>query len=128
LETAQECENALTDGRTPLKRLIRRFVELGIHPTDETGVAKIRATPAGQQKKVYREWDELFAVREIPIDWQDATQTTDQSQFNALRRELVNGVLRDLTEVLFSKTYFALEESGLGYPCVERGVLRRYHS
>jgi Lhr-like helicase len=123
LESEQECQKTVADGRSHLRQLISRFVQLGIHPTDETGVERIRAKVPGQQTPISREWDELFAVNSDPIDWQDANQTTDQAQFDALRREVVSSMLRDLSEVLFSKTYFALEESGLGYPAVPRGNL-----
>jgi Lhr-like helicase len=103
--------------RQPLAPLIRRFVELGIHPTDPAGVKTFRV---GEERK---KWDELFDVRRSPVDWFDADRDMDQLLYNAARERVVIASQKLVTEIVFSKTYFSLEETGLGYPCVPPGNL-----
>src|SRR5262249_54996535 len=37
---------------------------------------------------------------------------------NAVRVRLVEKAHRLISEIIFNKTYFSLEETGLGYPCI----------
>lgn len=123
IETAGRQFEGARGQRDELRSLVRRFVELGIHPADETGVNSVRAVRrvGNDNRKISRQWDELFEVEARPIDWRDSfDQRTTQEDFDALRRVVVEEMLKDLTEVLFSKTYFALEEAGIGYPALPR--------
>src|SRR5262249_13516766 len=56
------------------------------------------------------------------IDWFDPATTHDQSQFDDARKTLVDDAQDLITDVIFNKTYFSLEETGLGYACVGRGT------
>jgi hypothetical protein len=122
--------------RGPLRPLLREFVDLGVHPTDSTGTAKYRLGRADDKEdgakkkrpKVRRvEWDGLFSIPYRgdggnSIDWQDGTTNEFQHQYDAARERMVSEAGESVADTVFSKTYFALEETGIGYPCVPRGV------
>ncbi len=98
-------------GRERLKPLLAEFVRLGVHPTDRTGTTKI----PGSGDRWFR-WDELFQITDGSSDWRDDELT--QADLNAARLNLVRKAQPLVIGIIFSKTYFALEETGLGYPCV----------
>lgn len=111
------------DRRLSLRPLIRRYVQLGIHPTDEVGLRRYQLPPTpGQQWATRLEWNELFAIPAVgtsgEIDWRDGETTQEVTDFNAVRTALVKDMLRLVSEIIFSKTYFSLEETGLGYACI----------
>lgn len=107
--------------RTPLRPLIKEFVKLGIHPVDPTGSQHYRFEK--EDKKLYLPWERLFHLPNEPdaIDWYDESRDQLQSQLDDHRKALAADARRLVAEVVFSKTYFALEETGLGFPCVARG-------
>lgn len=89
-------------GGTSVGRLLQRMVDLGVHPTDEAGVAAVAGLG----------WPELFAPDHggSGIQWRlDPRVAQAQLFIFQDQQQLVD-------EVLFSKTYFALEETGLGHP------------
>lgn len=93
--------------------LLARMVSLGIHPTDEVGIALIPATaPPGQQSKQF-EWQRLFKSAGPQSEW---ISEGDGLAIAEARLAVVREQRPLVDEVLFSKTYFALEETGLGYP------------
>lgn len=97
--------------REELRPLLSRFVGLGVHPTDPTGTKRIKL-PDGESFA----WDELFTLdRDGRADWRD--DPVNQDKLNIARQTLVGSMQRLVTGVVFSKTYFALEETGLAYPC-----------
>ncbi|MDB5963477.1 MAG: Helicase [Massilia sp.] len=85
--------------------LLSRMVELGIHPTDDAGVANIAGFA----------WQELFERNGAGpgYAWRVGDRGGDRVR---ARIEVWEDQLALIDEVLFSKTYFALEETGLGYP------------
>ncbi|WP_390348812.1 DEAD/DEAH box helicase [Variovorax boronicumulans] len=90
-----------------LRPLMRRHVELGVHPTDPAGVELI-------QDKPWFEWIDPRG-RSGAAEW----ISIDQNDQPGLARNAMVAEQRPLTyEVLFSKNYFALEETGIGYPCI----------
>ncbi|MEM9655471.1 MAG: hypothetical protein AAGA65_25495 [Actinomycetota bacterium] len=102
-------------GRQPLSPLVRTYAGLGVHPFDPAGVERIRAT-IGPDDRLY-DWTELVQENDDGVvDWRDRPHELDF--FNAARESILKEASRNLTEVLFSKTYFAMEETGLGYPCL----------
>jgi hypothetical protein len=104
----------IDDGRAPLKPLLYGFVELGVHPVSPTGVARIKAESNTRYK-----WEELFTIRDnVGPDWHDASVEKTQIDLNTARHRLVSQAQKLICEVVFNKTYFSLEETGLGYPCV----------
>lgn len=109
------------DSRTPLRPLVKEFVKLGIHPVDPTGTRRYKFEKDDQT--FYLPWDRLFYIPDNPnqIDWFDETRDQLQSQLDDHRKQLTSDARQLISEVVFSKTYFALEETGLGFPCVTRG-------
>jgi DEAD/DEAH box helicase domain-containing protein len=115
--------------RGPLRPLIRRFVELGIHPTDPAGISQVSIKDGNDRIKL--NWDHLFQLPSGPgreIDWYDPSRPHLQSLFDDARKALVERAQRLVIEIIFSKTYFSLEETGLGYASIPRGTLdKRQH-
>lgn len=93
--------------------LLAEMVRLGIHPTDEAGIEKIPArVPAGQSDAQF-EWQHLFTDDNQEVNWIDSG---DLQAITNARSAVVTDQKPLVDDVLFSKTYFALEETGLGYP------------
>jgi DEAD/DEAH box helicase domain-containing protein len=141
--------------RDQLRSLIARFVQLGIHPSDEAGVKEFVGsvqTPEGKPQRYYLEWNDLFETSSNPIDWRDEyadapdepdeggedadDEEEDEEQeeqeqrsyapqeaLDDMRRGLVVAMSRGLTDVIFSRTYFSLEEAGLGYAAIQKAGL-----
>jgi Lhr-like helicase len=105
-----------SDSRERLKPLIRTFAALGIHPVHPAGTRKFRAEADGETR--WFDWHQLFERRGNTFDWRDDVQ--DQKWLNAARTHLVEQMQKLVTEVIVSRTYFSLEEAGLGYLCVPR--------
>ena len=104
--------------RNRLKPLIQQYVALGIHPTDPAGVAKLRTKDAANNFKSY-DWNELFELRPNgEWDWRDDDLEIDR--LNQARSEVVERMQKLVIEVLFQRTYFSIEEAGLGYLCLPR--------
>lgn len=102
--------------RDPLRPLLAEFVRLGVHPTDPAGIKRVKL-PNGDTIP----WESLFTLDEHGVaDWRD--DQVDQHQLNSARQELVSEMQRLVTGVVFSKTYFALEETGIAYPSVGAAV------
>lgn len=101
-----------------LRPLLASFVEIGVHPTDDDGVRRI---PAQSNNERY-EWFELFERVDGRIDWRD--DAVDQVNLDDARKAMALYAHKRLSEVLFNKTYFSLEETGVGYPAVlDRGSM-----
>lgn len=98
--------------RMVLKPLIADFVRLGVHPTDPSGAKKI----TGGDSRF--PWYELFTNSDGGVDWKD--EPLRQHEVNLARQDLVKDFQREITRIMFNKTYFSLEETGLAYPCVAR--------
>lgn len=110
--------------RSPLKPLIRYFVQEGIHPTDPTGTSTFFIGEGDD--RISHEWNELFDTSDPEaIDWFDPSRDSLQSHYDEARRSLVREAQKLVTELIFSKTYFSLEATGLGYACVPMGDLTK---
>lgn len=98
-----------------LKPLIRSMVDLGVHPYDPAG----RERPAGGTKPNLRRfpWPSMFEPHDGHYRWAEGSEKTEQLVYEA-RRDLVQRVHAVMSDVIFSKTYFSLEEAGLGFPTV----------
>jgi DEAD/DEAH box helicase domain-containing protein len=105
-------------GREPLKPLIRAFVELGIHPVHPAGTRRFYAESNGKLRVF--EWNELFVHRNGVCDWRDDLQ--DQPWLDVARIHLVAEMQKLVTEIILSRTYFSIEEAGLGYLCLPRAA------
>lgn len=107
------------EAREPLKPLIRTFVELGIHPVHPAGTRKFGAEADGQTR--WFDWHELFERRNGVFDWRDDVQ--NQQWLNVARTQLVEQMQKLVTEIVLSRTYFSIEEAGLGHLCLPRAVV-----
>ncbi len=88
------------------------FVRLGIHPFDEVGREEFDGRP----------WQDAFRL-------QGETPQFAPSLSNVKRGELGTRILRAQSEliedVIFSNTFFSLEETGLGYPSISSSTGRQ---
>lgn len=97
-----------------LRPVLVRLVEAGIHPIDRTGVNTVPESPA--QDGIAFAWQQLFEGSSGVWRWANKPAYEDslKQAFVEVSEELVKLV----AGTLFSKTYFAIEESGWGYPCL----------
>lgn len=84
--------------------MMQGLVKLGVHPTDDVGVKKLGKF----------EWTELFEKENDRLVWKNGGP--DASLIERIRGEVIEEQDPHVDEVLFSRSYFALEETGLGYP------------
>ena len=97
--------------------LISDLVRRGVHPYDDAGVDQpIGLTGDGNRK--YFAWDQLFDNREDAIYWMDS-EFADPA-LHAARYHLLTQFYKTMTDVIFSKTYFSIEESGLGFVTIRK--------
>ncbi len=97
-----------------LRPVLAKLVEAGIHPIDRTGVNTVPEFPASDG--IAFAWQQLFEGSRGVWRWvnKPAHESSLRQAFGEVSEELVKLV----TGTLFSKTYFAVEESGWGYPCL----------
>lgn len=91
--------------------LLQGMVEIGVHPTDETGVKRI---PGAEKERDYA-WPELFTAKKDGVRWNGDVDVLD---VKAARLAVATSQRPLLDDVLFARNYFALEETGIGYPCL----------
>lgn len=108
----------LTETNVEVSRLISDMVCRGVHPYDDAGVEHPVGMTADNKRRRF-DWDSLFKVRpDGSVHWTDESSSGASRSNSALlsaRRNLVYRLHRIMSDVIFSKTYFSLEESGLGY-------------
>ncbi len=109
----------LRPSRSRLSPYLQHFVKLGVHPIDETGVRKFRI---GDERRAGHEWYEFFESDDYGVDWKDVPG--QRTQIDEVRREIVGECLETIAQTIFNKTYFSLEETGLGYPTVPLTAVR----
>ncbi len=94
---------------------IADMVRQGIHPYDDAGVALTKGSSSGGSDTRF-EWDHLFEVGEKgTVQWRD---TEIGSALHNARSTLVTKFLKATTDVVFSKNYFSIEETGLAHATV----------
>ncbi|SFL45835.1 DEAD/DEAH box helicase [Methylobacterium pseudosasicola] len=91
--------------------MLQEMLRLGVHPTDEVGVKRYGRF----------DWPELFERESGRLIWRSGGTVDDEIQ--AARVEIVDKQDPHIDEVLFSRSYFALEETGLGYPTLFTDVV-----
>ena len=96
-----------------LKPILSKLVETGIHPIDKSG---INTVPEHSEEGVSFAWQQLFEKKHGQWCWITHPNRVDDFlvAFQTISREL----LALTGNTIFEKTYFALEESGWGYPCL----------
>ncbi|HTL67247.1 MAG TPA: DEAD/DEAH box helicase [Lacunisphaera sp.] len=108
------------NGRPSLKTLLANFVSLGIHPSHPAGTKVFEVTVGGDTRTFA--WNEIFTKKGAVVDWRDDSDPAEQTWLDAARRDLLLDVQPLMVEILFNRTYFSVEEAGLGYLCVPRSM------
>ena len=96
-----------------LHNVLLGLVEKGIHPTDKTGISTV---PDDPKAVVTFAWQQLFTNDGGQLSWRSSNQYQEHIDAAALVMSQELSLL--VGETLFSKTYFAVEEAGWGYPCM----------
>lgn len=118
LESPQDhdWQGTAAGGRSVLKKLLAEYARLGIHPSDPSGVKSVKGVVG--EEWLFLAWPELFERADGGIDWRD--DSLRQPLMDSARASLISETTKLVTETLFNRTYFALEETGLGYPSLRR--------
>lgn len=85
--------------------LVSEFVKMGIHPFDQTGRATYKGKP----------WHALFEQSSNSVEYAGILNGADKSDLTA---KILRQQYELVDDVIFANTFFALEETGLGYPSV----------
>lgn len=97
----------------PVKPLLRRLLDLGVHPFDDRGLDNV-FVPAASRSPAW--WEFFKADATIGYRW-DLPRGCTEDDFKRLANQFVQvKMLSALSEVIFHKTYFALEATGLAIP------------
>ena len=97
----------------PLNPVLAGLVNAGIHPTDKAGIATI---PEHSTSGVTFAWQQLFKRQNEKWCW--VTHPNRLEDFSAAFNSISTELIELIGSTIFSKTYFAVEESGWGYPCL----------
>lgn len=100
---------AAADPNEALSYVASEFVRLGIHPFDELGRKRFDDRP-WEKSFVLTDGRAAFAPHLTAVE-----RATLATKIHDIQSELVD-------DVVFSNTFFALEETGLGYPSMVSGI------
>jgi hypothetical protein len=98
------------DGGGRVGDLVEEFVKMGIHPFDPNGRATFNGRP----------WHTLFEQADDSVTYSGSLVGADRARLTAT---ILGQQYELIDDVIFANTFFALEETGLGYPCLS-GVAR----
>jgi Lhr-like helicase len=87
--------------------LVEEFVRIGVHPFDELGLEEIKNKP----------WQRYFELGNEGVRYAPAISKADQALLDSL---ILDRQYELIDDVIFANTFFALEETGLGYPSATR--------
>lgn len=114
VEIAAILEPATPEPGTAVRAVLRSLVDLGIHPVDRTGISVVPAPR--DDKSVSFAWQQLFKRSATGWNWAEHPGYEDDLRSAAI--EVSERLVKAVSDAVFSKTYFAVEESGWGYPCM----------
>jgi hypothetical protein len=101
----------------PVGPLLTHLIRLQVHPWDERGLSSVKAGP---EERISLAWWELFkaAPNGDGYIWSKprGSDLTDTDFGRAAEKMLSEKILRSLADVIFHKSYFSLEASGLAIP------------
>jgi len=101
----------------PVGPLLSHLIRLQVHPWDERGMRVIKAGP---EEKRSLAWWELFKTSPTRNGYiwskPKGVDLTDSDFGRAAEKMLSENILRSLADVIFHKSYFSLEASGLAIP------------
>ncbi|WP_416355899.1 DEAD/DEAH box helicase [Aureimonas phyllosphaerae] len=92
-----------------LRPLMSTLVGLGTNPIEGADTKRRLLGKRRWEENFYRHEDGSFR-------WKQSTDATDAKKLDDARSQLELQQSPEATDLLFSKTYFALEETGLGWP------------
>lgn len=98
----------------PIKSILFGLVDKGIHPTDRTGISPV---PKSRKAATSFSWQQLFERIGENWHWRNVPQYAPE--LDQAGREVAEDLTELVGQTLFSKTYFAVEEAGWGYPCLD---------
>lgn len=100
-----------------VRGLLGSLVTAGIHPTDRSGIHPIPKPASSERSFVTFAWQQLF-TRGSPGVWHWRASNPHEDDLKRARYEISLDLERLVGQTIFSKTYFAVEEAGWGYPCL----------
>lgn len=99
--------------------LLAAFAKLGVHPFDPAGLDWVKGQAQDDPSDLKRfDWTSLLEVEGDGVVWKHVPG--NEADLVAARTNLLDELRRSVSETLFSRTYFALEESGLGFVALPR--------
>lgn len=105
--------------------LLADLVRRGIHPCDDAGIQQLKGTTV-DDKDCWYTWTDLFRIDGGDVYYDDSPALSPTHlgvPLHRARKSLLYRFYQIMSDVIFSKTYFSLEESGLGYVTVRSDVL-----
>ena len=101
----------------PVGPFLTHLIRLQVHPWDERGLESVKAGP---EERIPLAWWEFFQTSPDGNGYiwskpKDA-ELTDSDFGRAGEKMLCTNILRSLADVIFHKSYFSLEASGLAIP------------
>lgn len=115
---SQLLEPPVPESGKPVGELLSRLVDLGIHPIDPLGIMAVPEHEDLGRSSTRRHfpWQQLFSLDESGrVIWNHAPPF--ETDLLEGRKCISQGLQAVLGEIIFSNTYFSLEETGLGYAC-----------
>jgi hypothetical protein len=101
---------------TSVGGVLTRLIDKGIHPIDPTGISPLPLTEDDPTVDTQFSWQQLF-IKSVDGNW--IWRDGPHNSLKIARDEIAANLLELIAETIFSKTYFAVEESGWGYPCLD---------
>lgn len=99
-----------------VKSFLTELIKLGIHPFCERGVDRLKLSQPRSDSRSF-DWWEFFSENHDHFQWSlEDSQATDQDEYQDLCKQFLNKVCERIGDIVFNKTYFALEATGLAYP------------
>ncbi|MCY4332745.1 MAG: DEAD/DEAH box helicase [Cyanobacteria bacterium MAG CAR1_bin_15] len=98
-----------------VKPFLAQLIKLRVHPFCERGITKLKL-PSPDNRSF--DWWELFtgdSNGNFKWSLQDSN-LDDETQYKELCRKFLDKILARIGRIVFDKTYFALEATGLAYP------------
>ena len=97
---------------SPVKPFLAHLLKLGIHPFCERGVTPLSLSPGNRRLG----WWELFDKDDNNFKWSFNSEKMTQTQYEEVCQDLLDKILAAIGPIVFNKTYFSLEATGLAYP------------